>query len=117
MGYLFHDYIEWTWIAVLGYTVFGIAVSFSLKVYSSLVKIMCSSAGMIITNILTWTWLQKEGHVWIYLGLSIVTVSIYVFGYGSYLQTDKEKHSDSELTSHELSSHLEMKQSKNDTLS
>jgi len=79
-------------LTLVGYGIYGLFVSKVLKSMDSITKMMCSSASLLLTNMLTWLILKKHGTIAIYIALSIVMVAVCLYGYGSYL--DKKQKED-----------------------
>jgi len=92
---LFDKWNTFVILTMVGYGIYGLFVSKVLKSMDSITKMMCSSASLLLTNVLTWIILKKKGTAAIYIGLSIVMVAVCFYGYGSFLDK-KQKETEAE---------------------
>merc|ERR1712224_115289 len=87
----FHNWNYWAIIACASVAVYGLFVSKIIKSLNTLVKIIVSSAGIVVTTLLNLIIFNVKGGWMVYLGLGTVVIAVFLFGYGGWLEKQEAK--------------------------
>ena len=69
----------WVWLLIAVYVIKGLAISQVMKYFNNIVKLFMTGASIVLAGVLTWLVFDFQWTLFYGLGLSIVTVSVYIY--------------------------------------
>lgn len=83
---VFTGFTWMVWLEVAVFCLLGITVSKILKSHSTIVKMLCSTTAILLTNFVCGVFLDERYELFHFIGMSLILLMSMLYGYGTQLQ-------------------------------